>query len=165
MHRLRVIAINIGLSAVAISITATAFLLDRILPFRLPGVLKVAAWPLLAFGAAIILWAVIVLAKHSGTTGAPGDSTTTLVVQGPFAQVRNPIYGADAIILLGLAFLTGSPFMIVYDLIYALGIDAYVRRVEEPALVRRFGEEYVKYKESVPRWIPRFGKGISRKAS
>ncbi|NIM92160.1 MAG: hypothetical protein GTO18_00385 [Anaerolineales bacterium] len=160
MQSLRVITINILLSGIAISIAFTAFLLDRILPFRLPSVLKLAAWPLLAFGASIILWAVFILAKHSGATGAPGDPTKTLVEKGPFAWVRNPIYGAGVLIILGLAFLTGSPFMLVYDLIYALGIDCYVRRVEEPSLERRFGDQFARYKDSVPRWFPRFRIGI-----
>lgn len=160
MHNLRLIATSIVLSAIAISIASTAFLLDKILSFRLPGILMLAAWPLLAFGTSIILWAVSILARHSGSTGAPGDPTKALVTKGPFAWIRNPIYGADVILVLGLAFLTRSPFMLAYDMIFALGIDCYVRRVEEPSLERRFGEEYAKYRGSVPRWFPRFAIGI-----
>ena len=155
MHRFRIVVINIVLWAIAISIAYSAFLLDRILSFRLPEALALAAWPLLIIGASILSWAVIVLVKHSGTTGAPGIPAKKLVAKGPYARVRNPIYGADAIIILGLAFLARSPFMLLYDILYAFGIDYYVRMREEPALQQRFGEEYTGYKAAVPRWFPR----------
>ncbi len=31
----------------------------------------------------------------------------------------------------------------------------YIPFVEEQGLEKRFGEDYVRYKENVPRWIPR----------
>jgi hypothetical protein len=31
----------------------------------------------------------------------------------------------------------------------------YIPLVEEPGLAKRFGEDYVQYKQNVPRWIPR----------
>ena len=40
--------------------------------------------------------------------------------------------------------------------VFVLAIDAYVQRIEEPRLDARFGEEYVKYRRAVPRWIPRW---------
>ena len=155
MHKIYIVILNLGLSGIAIAIAYTAFLLDRFLTVRLPNVLTLVAWPLLVFGTAVILWAVVALVWYGGATGAPGDPTDRLVAKGPFAWVRNPIYGADAIIIMGLAFLTGSPSMLLYDLLYAIGIDFYVRAVEEPALVRRFGESYAEYKEATPRWFPR----------
>lgn len=164
MHKFRVVVLNLGLSGIAISIAYTAFLLDRILTLRLPNVLALVAWPLLVFGTSIILWAVVLLARYAGATGAPGDPTKKLVAKGPFAWVRNPIYGADAIIIMGLAFLTGSPSMLLYDLLYVLGMDIYVRVVEEPALERRFGEAYARYKEAVPRWFPGIIRGLGSTA-
>ena len=35
------------------------------------------------------------------------------------------------------------------------GLDVYIPLVEEPGLLKRFGEEYLTYKRNVPRWIPR----------
>jgi protein-S-isoprenylcysteine O-methyltransferase Ste14 len=31
----------------------------------------------------------------------------------------------------------------------------YIPRVEEPGLVKRFGEDYEEYRRNVPRWMPR----------
>ena len=159
MRKFRIVVFNLVLSGIAISIVYSAFLLDRLLPFRLPKALALAGWPVLVIGTSVILWAVVNLARFSGATGAPGDPTKKLVVKGPFAWLRNPIYGADAMIILGLAFLTGSPFLLLYDLLYVLGIDLNVRAVEEPAMERRFGDEYARYKEVVPRWFPRIDRG------
>ena len=33
----------------------------------------------------------------------------------------------------------------------------YLPLVEEPALARRFGDDYLRYMERVPRWLPRLG--------
>ena len=40
-------------------------------------------------------------------------------------------------------------------LVFFLLNTIYLIRVEEPALERRFGEDYRRYKANVPRWIPR----------
>ncbi|NIS83069.1 MAG: hypothetical protein GTO14_23355 [Anaerolineales bacterium] len=158
MHAFRVIILNLLLSVVAIAITSTAFILDRLWTFQLPDGLEIVAWPLLLFGAFLIIWAVITLARYSGSSGAPGDPTKRLVKAGPYAWIRNPIYAGDAFIIIGLAFLTGSPTMLIYALLFMILIDRFVRLVEEPATKRRLGEEYVQYCERVPRWIPRLRK-------
>jgi len=39
---------------------------------------------------------------------------------------------------------------------FAVINSIYIPLSEEPGLVRRFGENYVIYKQNVPRWIPRW---------
>jgi protein-S-isoprenylcysteine O-methyltransferase Ste14 len=36
-----------------------------------------------------------------------------------------------------------------------LGFHLFVRLYEEPTLARRYGEEYLRFKRHVPRWLPR----------
>jgi len=152
---LQKIILNLGLSTLAILLAYSAFLLDRIFRVSLPDGITWLGWPLISAGTAIILWSVFSLVKNSQATGAPGDPTKELVRSGPYSRVRNPIYAADGLIILGLAFLTASPALIIYDTIYILAIDRYVDRIEEPALEKRFGPVYAVYKASVPRWFPR----------
>lgn len=154
MHTVHVILYNLVLSGIAIALAYTAFLLDRFIPFRLTEDLAVVGWSLLIVGGTLIPWSVVHLVRHSGASGAPGDPTNRLVTSGPFAYIRNPIYTGDGLIILGLAFLTGSPFMLFYFVLFVLGINGYVRYVEEPATERRFGEAYCIYQQDVPRWIP-----------
>ncbi len=150
-----VVILNLVLSAIAIAVAYSAFLLDRFWPFQLPQGLVIAAWPLVSFGAFLIVWALIMLARFGGASGAPGDPTNRLVTKGPYAWIRNPIYAGDALIILGLAFLTKSPSMLIFAPLYMFGIDLFVRVIEEPATERRLGEEYVHYKQAVPRWVPK----------
>jgi protein-S-isoprenylcysteine O-methyltransferase Ste14 len=115
----------------------------------------------MAFGAALILWAAYTLLRHSGSTGAPGDPTRRLVTAGPYRWTRNPIYLGDGLLILGMAFFGRSPSLLLLDLVYLAGIDGYVRRVEEPAVERRFGRAYLAYRKDVPRWIPWRGQNNS----
>ncbi len=149
------VLLNLGLSTIAILITSSAFVLDRVSGLSLPRVVAWAGWPFLAASTVLIIWAVVCLARAGLATGAPGDPTKAMVRIGPYAKIRNPIYAGDGLLLIGLALVTSSPSLLLYDAIYALAIDRYVRRVEEPALERRFGPEYAVYKASVPRWFPR----------
>jgi protein-S-isoprenylcysteine O-methyltransferase Ste14 len=47
-------------------------------------------------------------------------------------------------------------------MLYAIAISAtahvMVVHVEEPELLKRFGQTYVEYCRSVPRWFPRLGR-------
>jgi protein-S-isoprenylcysteine O-methyltransferase Ste14 len=39
---------------------------------------------------------------------------------------------------------------------FSLGNLLYIPRSEEPGLERRFGDDYRRYKQHVPRWLPRW---------
>lgn len=80
-----------------------------------------------------------------------------LITTGLFAYIRNPMALGDLLILEGLGFFFGSLSLILFFaplpvVAYAL----YIRAVEEPELELRFGQEYLKYKRSVPMFIPKF---------
>ena len=161
MHLLRVILLNLFLSAAIIAAAYCVFWLDCLLPVLLPAILSPFAWPLYIMGGSLILWAVVVLGRYSGASGAPGDPTTRLVTQGPYAWMRNPIYAGDGLILLAIAFQNRSPSMFAAAFLYGFAIDQFVRRVEEQVTERRLGEIYWQYKRDVPRWLPRFHKSGS----
>lgn len=154
MTKLRILSINIFLSIIAIGITTLTFYLDRFWPFQLPSALVIVGWPLVAVGSILILFAAVTLARHSGSTGAPGDPTKELVTIGPYRWVRNPIYLGEGFIILGLALIMRSPSLIVACIVYLFVINLYVRKVEEPATESRFSEVYDRYKQQVPRWFP-----------
>ena len=159
MHKLRVIVLNVVLSAIAVAVASTAFLVDRLIPFALPPGLQVLAWPLLLFGVFLILWAALVLARGSGASGAPGDPTSRLVKEGPYAWIRNPIYAGDVLLLVGLALYLGSLGLLIYSVLFGIAIHVFVRQVEEPFTEKRLGGEYATYKAEVPRWFPKIRRG------
>jgi protein-S-isoprenylcysteine O-methyltransferase Ste14 len=113
-------------------------------------------WPAIALvlgGAALALWAVWLFSTMGRGTPNPISPPRNLVVCGPFAHTRNPIMLGAWAVGLGLALLLRSPALLVAYLIIALAGTVYVRRLEEPALLVRFGEPYEQYKRSVPRWL------------
>lgn len=89
-------------------------------------------------------------------TPAPIDPPKNLVVRGLHRYVRNPMYIGVALIIAGQAWLFASVHTAIYLACFALIVHLFVVFYEEPALGKKFGEEYTSYKARVPRWIPRF---------
>jgi hypothetical protein len=78
-----------------------------------------------------------------------------MVVVGPYRHVRNPMISGLLLILLAEALFFGSlPILAWFAFGFALNA-VYIPLVEESGLEKRFGEEYLRYKQHVPRWIPR----------
>jgi protein-S-isoprenylcysteine O-methyltransferase Ste14 len=88
-------------------------------------------------------------------TLAPWNPTQKLVVQGIYSYVRNPMITGVLLILLGESILFGSVWIYLWFLFFLIGNHFYFIKSEEPGLVKRFGDEYVRYAQNVPRWIPR----------
>jgi protein-S-isoprenylcysteine O-methyltransferase Ste14 len=88
-------------------------------------------------------------------TLAPWEPPQRLVVRGVYRYVRNPMIMGVHLVLLGEALLTASLPLFGLFLVGAVINAVYIPLSEEPGLVKRFGDEYLAYKRSVPRWIPR----------
>ena len=58
-------------------------------------------------------------------------------------------------ILLGETILFGSISLVYWFLAFVLVNAIYMPLFEEPGLEQRFGDDYIRYKQNVPRWIPR----------
>src|SRR5215831_15381124 len=69
--------------------------------------------------------------------------------------VRNPMYVALVIVLLGESVAFQSLALLAYTGLVWLACHLFVVLYEEPALHRRFGAAYDTYRGQVPRWLPR----------
>lgn len=118
------------------------------------GALRWLGWLLLSAGASVMCWCFARFAFARGTP-APIDPPKDLVVVGLYRWVRNPMYVGAFAILLGELLLTGSRSLAGYAIAFAVACHLFVLGYEEPALSRRFGASYERYRASVPRWIPR----------
>ena len=78
-----------------------------------------------------------------------------LVVKGLYRFVRNPIYIGGFFVLAGEVLLFQSKGIFIYFLIVFGLINIFVPVYEEPRLEKRFGVTYKRYRQSVPRWVPR----------
>src|SRR5206468_1133608 len=77
-----------------------------------------------------------------------------LVVQGVYRHVRNPMISGVFFVLLGEAVLAVSLPLLGWFAVFVVVNAAYIPLAEEPGLVKRFGDDFLTYKQNVPRWIP-----------
>jgi len=91
--------------------------------------------------------------RRAGTTENPFKPSTALVVDGPFRFTRNPMYLGMAAVYIGLAFLLGLMWALLFLPFVLVAIDRLVIAREEPYLERKFGQDYVEYKKRVRRWV------------
>jgi protein-S-isoprenylcysteine O-methyltransferase Ste14 len=114
-----------------------------------------AGGALVAVGLLLVVRTVALFASVGRGTLAPWDPTSRLVVRGPYRHVRNPMISGVLFILLGEAAALGSLGLLAwFATVFALNAT-YIPLVEEPGLVERFGQDYERYREHVPRWLPR----------
>jgi protein-S-isoprenylcysteine O-methyltransferase Ste14 len=124
------------------------------LPFWTP--LRVVGAALLAAGTGVLLHVFARFVREGLGTPAPVAPTERLVVGGFYRYVRNPMYLAVAATLVGQALALGQLLLLPYAAAFVALTAAFVRWYEEPALRRRFGDEYETYRRGVPGWWPRF---------
>lgn len=85
----------------------------------------------------------------------PWDPTQRLVVRGPYRHTRNPMISSVLFMVLGQALIWGSALTAGLAAFFFVVNHVYFIFSEEPGLANRFGESYLEYKASVPRWLPR----------
>ncbi|MCZ6602699.1 MAG: isoprenylcysteine carboxylmethyltransferase family protein [Planctomycetota bacterium] len=129
--------------------------------FIAAGFILQAATPLtLAVGGGVLLlarglqvWSYGHLDKATRTSAHRPPAVTT---SGPYAFVRNPIMYGSALSDLGFLLMAGNPVLVALYLITMVPMHAWrVIRVEEPFLLKEYGEEYRKYLAAVPRFLPK----------
>ncbi|PKK81223.1 MAG: hypothetical protein CVT47_03565 [Thermoplasmata archaeon HGW-Thermoplasmata-2] len=111
---------------------------------------------LFSIGASLGFWATFVQYKVGKGTPAPDAPTQKLVAVGPYAFVRNPIVLGQMVAYAGFGIFFGSVsfLTIIMPLTVILHV-CYLKFVEEKELEIRFGDEYRRYKEKVPMFIPK----------
>lgn len=115
----------------------------------------VVGWALIVVGAAVVVYSFGRFAWEGLGTPVPVAPTRRLVVGGLYRYVRNPIYIADAAVIVGQALVLGRPWLLLYAVAFLAVTAAFVRFYEEPTLSRQFGAEYEAYRRAVPGWWPR----------
>jgi protein-S-isoprenylcysteine O-methyltransferase Ste14 len=108
------------------------------------------------FGLVIIAWCFGDFVRRGRGTPAPYDPPRELVVAGLYRCVRNPQYVGVFLVTVGEALLAESVVLLGYAALLVVAYNLFVRYYEEPTLGRLFGSAYARYRESVPRWLPRW---------
>ena len=138
-----------------LGVPAAGLTADRILGWPpLPELLRWLGTIPLAVGAAAIAWCFSLFVRVGRGTPNPLVPPQTLVTIGPFSWTRNPIILSHALASFGVALVVASPAAVLIVLVLAAPVQFGVR-VEERSLEARYGDEYRRYRETVPRWFPR----------
>jgi len=125
------------------------------------GLPVLPTWPYSYFAIAPVLGGVGLRFWGSSTIFNTGNGTPlytrppkALVTTGPYRLIRNPLYLGGFLIYLGIIITIPSLFLAILGLV-GLPITCIGIGREERGLETRFGEDYRRYKQSVPGWIPR----------
>jgi protein-S-isoprenylcysteine O-methyltransferase Ste14 len=110
---------------------------------------------LILAGAAVLVHAFTRFVVEGLGTPAPIAPTDRLVVGGLYRYVRNPMYLAVLLVVVGQALLLGQSSLLIYAAMLGVAFVSFVRAYEEPTLKSQFGAEYEAYRRAVPGWWPR----------
>jgi protein-S-isoprenylcysteine O-methyltransferase Ste14 len=136
------------------SYTPIPFLLVMIISAQPTMITMMVGVLLVASGESLRFWGVAYagsLTRVTGSVGAP-----EVIVAGPFAYVRNPLYVGNMLTYIGIGVMSNAlfPWLVIAAAAYFAFQYYQIVLVEEEFLVNEFGAGYVEYKKNVPRFIP-----------
>jgi protein-S-isoprenylcysteine O-methyltransferase Ste14 len=152
---------NPGLIAPPPLIYAVALVIGLILhalyPVRLVRFLPRLARIVLGFSLAGLALTIATFAiramMRAHTNVDPSQPTTALVVEGPFRLTRNPLYLSQTLLYAGISILVNTLWTMLLLPVILVAMRKGVIDREEQYLERKFGEQYLRYKARVRRWI------------
>ena len=99
-------------------------------------------------------WSVVVFFRLGQGSSSPLIPPAKLVIAPPYSYCRNPITFGAIPYYFGLGILVGSCSFLGLSVALTVLLVLYLKFVEEARLEKRFGEEYVRYKERTSFLIP-----------
>jgi protein-S-isoprenylcysteine O-methyltransferase Ste14 len=124
------------------------------------------SWIAVVVGA-MALAGTLVCWKRMGKSWRMGinpDERTQLIVSGPYAYVRHPIYALSSALMLATMAALPSPLMLGIGAVHLLLLQWEARREEKYLLVHH-GKAYADYCDAVGRFVPRSGRAYGSSAS
>lgn len=113
-------------------------------------------WVTIGVASATLISTVVFMHVKGKPGSANFEKTTRLVVTGPFAVIRHPLYAATAWWSAGAFFIHQS--LLAAATFLTTSVLAYMAaRLAAPHLAEKFGPDYAAYAERVPRFNPLTG--------
>ena len=163
-NRLKIIATPVGIIfwfGLSALFVFASLCLDRLWSIRLPPAPPTNIFisvPLIVIGATSALWTIYTFFRAKGSP-VPINPPQKLVTSGLYSRIRNPMLLGWIIMLFGVGILLGSISLVaIFAPLFILINVLYLKTFEEKEMEKKFGEEYLKYKQRVPMFIPKFGR-------
>ena len=117
-----------------------------------PGWVEMAGWGLIAAG---LFMAVLALSAFTAakTSPIPHTRPSAIITTGLYRWSRNPIYLADATMLLGASLVLGAVSGVVLLPAFVVLIERRFILAEEARLAAAFPDEWEVYQSQVRRWL------------
>jgi protein-S-isoprenylcysteine O-methyltransferase Ste14 len=139
------------LGAVLVGVIVHEFVLR--LDLGLSAAARIGAGAVAAFlGLALVIGA-IGLFRRTGQDPRPWESTPAIVSTGVYRLTRNPMYLGMTLLQAAIGIALANGWIIILVPVALAFVHALVVRHEEAYLEHKFGDEYMRYKASVRRWI------------
>jgi len=146
-----------GAGVIGLFVVLPVFILPRLdgyVTLRIPEFARYAGVLVLLGGAVLSSTSFWFFITKGRGTAFPTDPPKEMVIRGPYRYVRNPMYVGNLAIIFGEALLFASPVLLLYAIVMCVVTHLYVTVSEEPVLTRRYGEVYLQYLRTTPRWLP-----------
>ncbi len=136
---------------------------DHLIGIRLipvVGLRFMVAGSLALFGLLLGVWSVVV--QNQIGQGGPlqignldvSPKTQHLVVSGPYQYTRNPMLFGACVYYYGVAIYLDSVIAAALVTLFMTFMLIFVKRSEEPRLLKDFGSDYEQYRERVSMFVP-----------
>lgn len=140
--------------ALFVGTLAIGLLFQFIFPVSfLPQLIAIALGVVVLIGAALIAISAFRAMHRAQTAVNPSQPTTAIVSDGAFSFSRNPIYLSLTLLYVGIALLVNALWALLLLLPLVVVVQNGVIKREEDYLERKFGDEYLRYKLGVRRWV------------
>jgi protein-S-isoprenylcysteine O-methyltransferase Ste14 len=134
-----------------------AIFVDRLLnlPHLLPeGARLPASIPMITVGLAVTSWSAFHFMKVKGTP-VPFNPPPKVVNTGPYRYARNPMLTGVFLFLFGIGFIVNSASLVFFFTPLYVLINVWeLKKIEEPELIKRLGDDYIEYRRHTPMFIP-----------
>ncbi len=119
----------------------------------LPGSWRYILGSLLIVVSGLLITPVLRRFRRAGTTFDVRKAASVLITDCPYRFSRNPSYVALTFLYLGVGTILNNGWIWLLVVPVLLVMDLWVVRKEERHLETKFGEDYLRYKASVRRWM------------
>ena len=114
----------------------------------------ILSFPVIFVGIILVLWSFMYFLKVRGTP-VPINPPPKLITTGPYAYSRNPMTAGLFLQMFGVGIYFGSVLSVfIFTPLFIFIHYIELKKIEEPELEKRLGNDYVEYRKKVPMFFP-----------